>query len=54
MLSIQYKCDNLYSPQLERGINPFDHNLAIDWKHLTTMQLISAKDKAPQFLQMQK
>jgi dTDP-4-dehydrorhamnose 3,5-epimerase len=43
---IQYKCDNLYSPQLERGINPFDIDLAIDWRTSHDDAIVSAKDKA--------
>jgi dTDP-4-dehydrorhamnose 3,5-epimerase len=43
---IQYKCDNLYNPSLERGINPFDTTLAIDWRTARGNAVVSAKDKA--------
>lgn len=40
-----YKCDNLYSPENERGINLNDTSLGIDWGIPVDKQLISAKDK---------
>jgi len=41
---IQYKCDNTYNPQLERGINLRDSDLNIDWKLGGTTPVISDKD----------
>jgi dTDP-4-dehydrorhamnose 3,5-epimerase len=47
---IQYKCDNTYSPQNERGININDPDLNIDWKLGSFPQLVSDKDlKHPHF-----
>jgi dTDP-4-dehydrorhamnose 3,5-epimerase len=48
--TFQYKCDNLYSPQNERGIHPFDASLNIDWKIPSDKAIFSEKDKkAPVF-----
>ena len=45
-----YKCDNFYSPTLERGIMYNDSNLAIDWKIPADKAVISEKDtKHPLF-----
>ena len=45
-----YKCDNLYSPTLERGIMYNDVDLAIDWKIPADKAVISEKDtKHPLF-----
>jgi len=41
---IQYKCDNLYNPQLERGINLNDPVINIDWKLNNLPPVISDKD----------
>lgn len=41
---IQYKCDNHYDPDTERGINLADPNLAIDWKIDISDAIISKKD----------
>jgi dTDP-4-dehydrorhamnose 3,5-epimerase len=41
---IQYKCDNLYNPQYERGIALNDPALNIDWKLGSANPLISEKD----------
>ena len=47
---IQYKCDNLYNPQYERGIAVNDPELDINWKTGSTVQIISEKDlKNPGF-----
>ncbi|MBM3420668.1 MAG: dTDP-4-dehydrorhamnose 3,5-epimerase [Bacteroidetes bacterium] len=47
---IQYKCDNHYNPQAERGISLSDPYLAIDWKTDTATAIISGKDRlAPLF-----
>jgi dTDP-4-dehydrorhamnose 3,5-epimerase len=47
---IQYKCDNTYNPQLERGINLKDIELNIDWKLGDLTPIISDKDlKNPDF-----
>ncbi len=39
-----YKCDNFYTPELDRGIAYNDPTLAIDWKIPAEKALISAKD----------
>ena len=45
-----YKCDNFYSPTLERGIMYNDADLAIDWKIPADKAIISEKDtKHPLF-----
>jgi dTDP-4-dehydrorhamnose 3,5-epimerase len=47
---IQYKCDNVYNPQLERGISVNDPDLGIDWKTGSSEKIISEKDlKHPLF-----
>jgi len=47
---IQYKCDNFYKPQFERGILATDPSLAIDWKINISEAIISEKDlKHPYF-----
>lgn len=40
-----YKCDNLYKPEAERGINFNDPFLNIDWKTDPQEAVISSKDK---------
>lgn len=40
-----YKCDNVYSPENERGINLNDPKLGIDWGIAQDKQIVSAKDK---------
>ncbi len=39
-----YKCDNFYSPTLERGIAYNDPALSIDWKIPANKSIISEKD----------
>jgi dTDP-4-dehydrorhamnose 3,5-epimerase len=47
---IQYKCDNLYRPSHERGIDLNDPTLGIDWKVSSDKAIISDKDlKNPHF-----
>jgi dTDP-4-dehydrorhamnose 3,5-epimerase len=41
---IQYKCDNGFNPQFERGIDLNDPTLDINWKTGSSVQLISDKD----------
>jgi dTDP-4-dehydrorhamnose 3,5-epimerase len=41
---IQYKCDNLYNPQFERGIRLNDPELNIDWRIGDLVPIISEKD----------
>ena len=41
---IQYKCDNVYNPQYERGIALMDTALDINWKTGSAIPLISEKD----------
>jgi dTDP-4-dehydrorhamnose 3,5-epimerase len=41
---IQYKCDNLYNPQAERGISLQDPELNIDWRIADMAPVISNKD----------
>lgn len=48
---IQYKCDNVYNPQYERGIFLNDPALDINWKTGSLKQIISDKDsKQPLFI----
>ncbi len=48
---ILYKCDNLYSPEHERGIIFNDPQLNIDWKIKKDLEIVSDKDrKNPAFL----
>lgn len=45
-----YKCDNGYNKESERGINPFDPKLGIDWQLAENEYKVSEKDKnAPLF-----
>ena len=47
---IQYKCDNVYNSQYERGIFLNDPALDINWKTGSTVPVISEKDlKHPLF-----
>jgi len=47
-----YKCDELYNPASERGINYKDNELSIDWKIPEDKRIISDKDKdLPSFSQ---
>jgi dTDP-4-dehydrorhamnose 3,5-epimerase len=47
---IQYKCDNFYNKQYERGISVNDPELTIDWKISEKARIISEKDiKLPPF-----
>jgi len=47
---IQYKCDNTYNPQYERGIASNDPALDINWKTGSSIPIISEKDlKQPLF-----
>lgn len=43
---IQYKCDNTYKPDYERGILLSDKEINIDWKTDISQAIISNKDKA--------
>ena len=47
---IQYKCDNFYNAQYERGINVNDPALDIYWKLGSTIPVISEKDMAQPFM----
>lgn len=40
----QYKCDNLYHPELEGGINILDDDLGINWQIPKDKILLSEKD----------
>jgi dTDP-4-dehydrorhamnose 3,5-epimerase len=45
-----YKCDNIYHKESERGINPFDPKLAINWQIPEDESIVSEKDRnAPGF-----
>jgi dTDP-4-dehydrorhamnose 3,5-epimerase len=47
---LQYKCDNVYNPQYERGIALNDPALDINWKLGSNLPIISEKDiKLPGF-----
>lgn len=41
---INYKCDNFYNKEMERGINFNDSALGIDWGITAEKSIISAKD----------
>ena len=41
---VQYKCNNLYNPAMERGINIMDPDLNIDWKIDKSAYIISDRD----------
>jgi dTDP-4-dehydrorhamnose 3,5-epimerase len=45
MAIVNYKCDNFYAKEYERGINPFDKFLGIDWKIDGNLALVSEKDR---------
>ncbi len=48
--TIIYKCDNIYNPKAERGINYNDSFLNIDWHIDTANAIVSEKDQiAPSF-----
>ncbi|MEG1020292.1 MAG: dTDP-4-dehydrorhamnose 3,5-epimerase [Myroides sp.] len=48
-----YKCDDFYNKESERGINPLDKSLNIDWKISEDQMILSEKDKeAPEFSQI--
>lgn len=40
-----YKCDNFYNKASERGVNPLDESLNIDWRIPEDKILLSEKDK---------
>ena len=42
---VNYKCDNLYYPKSESGLNPFKSNLDINWKINEKSLIMSKKDK---------
>ncbi len=42
---VLYKCDNLYAPELERGINYSDTDLSIDWQIDPERAIVSEKDQ---------
>jgi dTDP-4-dehydrorhamnose 3,5-epimerase len=55
MALFTYKCDNFYSPALERGIMYNDPALEIDWKIPADKAIISEKDmKRPDFKDAEK
>lgn len=48
----QYKCDNVYSKELERGINILDTILGIDWMLKPEEMIVSDKDSVqPSFIE---
>jgi dTDP-4-dehydrorhamnose 3,5-epimerase len=48
---IQYKCDNVYNRQYERGIDLNDPALGINWRTEPALPVVSEKDmKHPHFL----
>ncbi len=50
--TVFYKCDELYNPAAERGINYADEQLGIDWGVEPSSAVVSEKDKnAPSFSQ---
>lgn len=46
----QYKCDNFYAPQADRGISILDASLGIDWRIPTDSAILSEKDTTHQLL----
>ena len=40
-----YKCDDFYNKESERGINPLDKNLNIDWRITEDKMILSEKDR---------
>ena len=40
----QYKCDNFYAPQADRGISILDDSLGIDWRIDADKAILSEKD----------
>ncbi len=44
-----YKCDNGYHKESERGINPFDPKLGIDWQLAENDYIVSEKDRNAPF-----
>jgi len=46
-----YKCDNGYNKESERGINPFDPKLGIDWQINETDFIVSEKDRNAPFFE---
>ena len=42
---INYKCDRLYNPNYESGLNPFKSNLDIDWGIDENVIIMSNKDR---------
>jgi dTDP-4-dehydrorhamnose 3,5-epimerase len=50
MAIVQYKCDNVYNPAMERSINIMDPELDIDWKIDKNAYILSDRDiKNPLF-----
>ena len=43
--TVFYKCDDLYAPELEQGIDIFDDQLNIDWKIDRKDAIVSDKDR---------
>lgn len=41
---VQYKCDNFYAPEADRGISIKDESLGIDWQIPTENAILSEKD----------
>ena len=41
---LQYKCDNFYAPQADRGISILDQSLDIDWRIPVERAILSEKD----------
>ena len=48
--TVQYKCDNVYNPAMERSINIMDAEINIDWKIDKSAYILSDRDiKNPLF-----
>ena len=41
---VNYKCDNLYNPKSESGLNPFKSNMDINWNINEKTLIMSNKD----------
>lgn len=50
MAVFQYKCDNIYAPQADGGINILDNSLGIDWRIPADKVILSEKDTRHAYL----
>ncbi len=51
---LQYKCDDFYAPEADRGISALDSSLGIDWQIPMERAVLSAKDmKQPRLCELE-